>query len=55
MDVEDTKPRSTETERNARGANDWKAMVNELKSILTEIQFKKWQEIKANKKPRKIE
>ena len=40
MDVEGTKPRPTETERNARGANDWKAMVNELKSILSEIQLK---------------
>lgn len=55
LDAQDVAPRPTELERSARGQKDRKAIDEKLKSILTELQFKKWQEIKANRKPRKME
>ena len=55
LDTQDTAPRPTELERSARGQKDRKAIDEKLKSILTKMQFKKWQEIKANRKPRKME
>ena len=51
LDVQDAKARPTETERKARGEKDRKEMDEKLKSILTESQFKKWQEIKSKRKP----
>ena len=52
LDVQDAKPRPTETERNARGEKDRKEMDEKLKFILTEIQYIKWQEIKSKRKPK---
>lgn len=51
LDVQDGKVRPTEAERNARGEKDRKEMDVKLKSILTDTQYKTWQEIKENRKP----
>lgn len=51
LDAQEAKPRPTESERNERGENDRKEMDLKLKSILTQAQYKKWQETKPKRKP----
>lgn len=51
LDAQENKTRPTEAERETRGIKDRKEMDAKLKSILTEAQYKTWQEIKEKRKP----
>ncbi|MBC7495127.1 MAG: hypothetical protein H7221_08985 [Flavobacterium sp.] len=51
LDNQDAKQRPTDEERKTRGENDRKLMDVKLKTILTQTQYAKWQDIKSKRKP----